>query len=49
MAQLNEYRIRCAVSKDEVMTMSRFCKGLNDNLKKEVVLRGVFPLTKFIP
>jgi hypothetical protein len=38
MAQFNEYRIRCAVSEDEVMTLSRFCKGLNDNLKREVVL-----------
>ena len=44
MTQFDEYRIRCAVREDEVMTLSRFRKGLNDDLKREVVLRGVSTL-----
>jgi hypothetical protein len=44
MTQFDEYRIRCVVSEDDVMTLSKFCKDLNDNLKREIVLRGVFTL-----
>jgi hypothetical protein len=36
--------MRCAVREDEVMTLSRFRKGLNDDLRREVVLRGVSTL-----
>jgi hypothetical protein len=36
--------MRCAVREDEVMTLSRFQKGLNDDLRREVVLRGVSTL-----
>jgi hypothetical protein len=44
VAQFDEYRMRCAVREDEVMTLSRFQKGLNDDLIREVVLRGVSTL-----
>jgi hypothetical protein len=44
VAQFDEYRMRCAVREDEVMTLSRFRKGLNDDLRREVVLRGVSTL-----
>jgi len=36
--------MRCAVKEDEVMTLSRFQKGLNDDLRREVVLKGVSTL-----
>jgi hypothetical protein len=36
--------MRCAIREDEVMTLSRFQKGLNDDLRREVVLRGVSTL-----
>jgi len=36
--------MRCAVREDEVMTLSRFRKGLNDDLRRDVVLRGVSTL-----
>ena len=37
VAQFDEYKIRCAVKEDEVMTLSRCRKGLNDDLRREVV------------
>ena len=36
--------MRCTVREDEVVTLSRFRKGLNDNLRREVMLRGVYTL-----
>jgi hypothetical protein len=30
--------MRCVVRKDDAMTISRFCKGLNDDIRREVVL-----------
>jgi hypothetical protein len=44
MAQFDEYRMRCAVKGDEMMTLSRFRKGLNDDLRRKVVFRGVSTL-----
>jgi len=44
VAQFDEHRTRCAVREDEVVTLSRFQKGLNDDLRREVVLRGVSTL-----
>ena len=44
MAQFDEYRMRFAVREDGVMTLSRFQKGLNDDIRREVVLRGVSTL-----
>ena len=32
------------VRKDGIMTLSRFQKGLNDDLKREIVFRGVSTL-----
>jgi len=46
VAQFDEYRTRCAVREDEVVTLRRFRKGLNDDLRREVVLRGVSTLEK---
>ena len=44
VAEFDEYRMRCAVREDEVMTLNRFKKCLHDDLKREVVLRGVSTL-----
>jgi len=41
--------IRCAIRENETLTLRRFCKGLNDDLRKEVEVQGVSPLTRFIP
>jgi hypothetical protein len=50
VAQFDEYRMRCAVREDKVMTLSRFQKGLNDDLRREVVFRGVSTLDNaYIP
>ena len=38
--------MRCAIREDEMMTLSRFQKGLNDDLRREVVLRGVSTLNE---
>ncbi|GFY95394.1 hypothetical protein Acr_10g0007790 [Actinidia rufa] len=36
-----EYLMRCDIREDERMTLSRFRQGLNDDLRKELVLREV--------
>ena len=36
--------IRCAIRESEAMTLRRFCKGLNDDLRREVVFQGVSTL-----
>ncbi|GFY80971.1 hypothetical protein Acr_01g0007800 [Actinidia rufa] len=41
VAQFEEYLMRCDIREDERMTLSRFRQGLNDDLKKELVLREV--------
>jgi hypothetical protein len=33
--------MRCVVVKDEAMTLSRFRRGFNDAIRKELVLRGI--------
>jgi hypothetical protein len=38
--------MRYAVREDEVMTLNRFWKGLNDDLRRKVMLRGVSTLDK---
>jgi hypothetical protein len=38
--------IRCAIRKNEAMTLRRFCKGLNDDLRKEVKFQGVSTLNQ---
>jgi predicted N-acyltransferase len=38
--------IRCAIRENESMTLRRFCKGLNDDLRKEVVFQGVSTLNQ---
>jgi hypothetical protein len=30
--------MRCVVRKDGAMNLNRFCKGLNDDIRREVVL-----------
>jgi len=42
--QFNDYMIRCAIRKSEAMTLRRFCRGLNDDLRREVVFQGVSTL-----
>ncbi|GFZ15759.1 hypothetical protein Acr_25g0001680 [Actinidia rufa] len=41
VAQFEEYLMRCDIKEDERMTLSRFRQGLNDDLRKELVLREV--------
>ena len=36
--------MRCAIKGDEVMTLHQFCKGLNNDFEKEIMLIGVFTL-----
>ena len=33
--------MRCVIRENEAMTVCRFYKGLNDNLRREVVFQGV--------
>lgn len=44
IAQFAEYKMRCAVVEDEAMTLSRFRRGLNDDLSREIVLCGITTL-----
>ncbi|XP_022891965.1 uncharacterized protein LOC111406828 [Olea europaea var. sylvestris] len=44
LAQFDEFRIGCQVVEDEVMTLSRFRQDLRDDLRRELVLRGVTTL-----
>jgi len=46
ITQFNDYMIRCAIRENEAMTLRRFCKGLNDDLRKEVVFQGVSTLNQ---
>ncbi|GFY90459.1 hypothetical protein Acr_07g0006560 [Actinidia rufa] len=41
VAQFEEYLMRCDIREDERMTLSRFRQGLNDDLRKELILREV--------
>ncbi|GFY91041.1 hypothetical protein Acr_07g0012370 [Actinidia rufa] len=41
VAQFEEYLMRCDIKEDERMILSRFRQGLNDDLRKELVLREV--------
>jgi hypothetical protein len=36
--------IRCAIRESEAMTLRRFCKVLNDDLRRKVVFQGVSTL-----
>jgi hypothetical protein len=42
--QFNDYMMRCAIKENEAMTLRRFCKGLDDDLRREVVFQGVSAL-----
>jgi hypothetical protein len=44
ITQFNDYMMRCAIRENEVITLRRFRKGLNDDLRKEVVFQGVSTL-----
>jgi len=44
ITQFNDYMMRCAIKENEAMTLCRFCKGLNDDLRREVVFQGVSTL-----
>lgn len=44
ITQFDEFRMRCHVVEDEAMTLSRFRQGLKDDLRCELVLRGVTTL-----
>jgi len=34
----------CAIRENKTMTLRRFCKGLNDDLRREVVFQGASTL-----
>jgi hypothetical protein len=36
--------MKCVIRENEIMPLRRFCKGLNDNLRREVVFQGVSTL-----
>jgi hypothetical protein len=38
--------IRCAIKENEALTLHRFCRGLNDDLRREVVFQGVSTLNQ---
>ena len=44
VAQFEEYLMHCNIRKDKRMNLSRFRQGLNDDLRKELVLREVTTL-----
>ncbi|XP_022889497.1 uncharacterized protein LOC111405037 [Olea europaea var. sylvestris] len=44
VTQFNEFRMRCHVVEDEAMTLSRFRQGLKDDLRRELILRGITTL-----
>jgi hypothetical protein len=44
VAQFDEYKMGCAVVEDETMTLSRFKRCLNDDLKMEFMLCGITTL-----
>jgi len=46
ITQFNDYMIRCAIRENEAMTLRRFYKGLNDDLRREVLFQGVFTLNQ---
>ena len=42
--QFNDYMMRCAIKENEATTLCRFCKVLNDDLRREVVFQDVSTL-----
>ncbi|KAF5470834.1 hypothetical protein F2P56_011322 [Juglans regia] len=44
VTQFDKFRMRCHIVEDEAMTLSRFRQGLKDDLRRELVLRGVATL-----
>lgn len=44
VTKFDEFRMRCHIVEDEAMTLSRFGQGLKDDLRCELVLRGVTTL-----
>ena len=39
--QFQEYKRHCQIVEEEVMTLDRLKKGLNGDLKRELIIRGV--------
>jgi hypothetical protein len=46
ITQFNDYMIRCAIRENEALTLHRFCRGFNDDLRREVVFQGVSTLNQ---
>ena len=44
VTQFDEFQMRCHIVEDDAMTLSRFRQGLKDDLRRELVLRGVATL-----
>uniref|UniRef100_A0A2N9IA60 Reverse transcriptase n=1 Tax=Fagus sylvatica TaxID=28930 RepID=A0A2N9IA60_FAGSY len=41
LEQFQEYKRRCQIVEEEVVTLDRFKRGLNDNLRRELIIRGI--------
>ena len=44
LEQFQEYKRRCQIVEEEVVTLDRFKRGLNDDLRRELIIRGVTSL-----
>jgi hypothetical protein len=44
LKQFQEYKRRCQIVEEEVVTLDRFKRGLNDDLRRELIIRGVTSL-----
>jgi len=44
VAQFDVHKMKCALVEDEAITLSRFRRGLNDDLGRELVLQGIITL-----
>jgi hypothetical protein len=41
LEQFQEYKRRCQIVEEEVVTLDRFKRGLNDDLRRELIIKGV--------
>ena len=44
LEQFQEYKRRCQIVEEEVVTLDRFKRGLNDDLRRELIIKGVTSL-----
>jgi hypothetical protein len=44
LEQFQEFKRHCRIVEEEVITLDRFKRGLNDDLRKELIIKGVTSL-----